>query len=260
MVSILDLNIWNYNEPWAKRREGIARAIREAAPDLVTLQEVTYLTKYAQDPHTQADQIAARLEGYRCVWQPAEYFVDQPRDAVRWEGVAILSRLPIIDLRHLWVPRDLEDVRDSYQRVVLGARVLTSTGPFWIFTTHLSLTWHAPERTILAVYRFVQETAAGEPFAITGDFNAHPDHPWIRFLVGQETLEGQTGAWVDAWAAAHPGDPGYTAVAWEPYERIDYVLVPDAGMVRRITIAANRPDAEGIYPSDHLGLYAELLW
>ena len=71
MISIFNLNIWNYNEPWQRRRELIARAIQEANPDLIALQEVTYLSGYTEDTRHQADQLLARLRGYGLIWQPA---------------------------------------------------------------------------------------------------------------------------------------------------------------------------------------------
>jgi len=259
MISIFDLNIWNYNAPWEVRREGIVQVIRQSDPDLVALQEVTYLSTYAEDPHHQADQLLAQLPGYRLIWQPAMYYAPAKEEgAIRWEGLAIMSRLPIVDHRHIWLSRDREDQRDGHQRIVLGVRAMTAQGPFWLFTTHLSLSARARERTIVEVYRFVRDTAGGEPFAITGDFNARPDDSPIRFLVGEETLERRRSDWADAWACRHPDEPGYTHSAWEPNQRIDYLFVPRADMVRQINIAADRPDEDGVYPSDHLGLYAQL--
>lgn len=260
MVSILDLNIWNYNEPWTKRREGIARTIREASPDLVALQEVRYSSRYPESPHHQADQIAAHLEGYQMVWQPAMYYTSESPQVTHWEGLAILSRLPVVDRRMVWLARDREDARDEHQRIVLGARVLDAEGPFWLFTTHLSLSAKARERTVVEVLRFARDTAAGEPFALTGDLNAEPHELPIRFLRGEERMERRTSNLFDAWTVAHGDEPGYTYSAWEPVKRIDYMFVPEASMVRHIAIAADKPDAEGVYPSDHLGLYAELTW
>ena len=262
MVTILGLNIWNYNEPWATRRALIAQAIQRADVGLVALQEVRYDSAYGEDPRHQAAQLLARLSGYEMVWQPAMFHPSRKenQEVICWEGLAILSRSPIVDRRHVWLSRDREDARDNHQRIVLGARVITTGGPFWFFTTHLSLSARGRERTIVEVHRFARDTASEEPFAITGDFNALPSDPPIRFLLGEETLEGRNGAWVDAWASRHPTEPGYTHSAWEPNKRIDYVFLPRAEMVREIEIVADQPDWEGIYPSDHLGLRAELAW
>lgn len=261
MATILGLNIWNYNEPWPVRRELIAQMIQEAVPDLVALQEMRYHSTYAEDPRHQADQLLSRLQGYQAIWQPAMYYApSEANGGIRWEGLAILSRLPIVDHRHIRLSRDPEDPRDSHQRIVLGVRAITSHGPLWLFTTHLSLSARARERTIVEMSDFVRETAGQELFAITGDLNARPYELPIRFLCGEATLNDHQVRWIDAWQSRYPQVAGYTHSAWEPNQRIDYLFVPCADMIRDITIVGEEPNAEGIYPSDHLGLYAKLAW
>ena len=93
------------------------------------------------------------------------------------------------------------------------------------------------------------------PFVLTGDFNAEPDAAPIRLLTGRLTLEGRRGNLMDAWALLHPDEPGFT---WEPRERIDYIFVSPSVRVHEIALAATEPNAEGVYPSDHCGLIAEL--
>jgi endonuclease/exonuclease/phosphatase family metal-dependent hydrolase len=62
-VTVLSLNIWNYRARWAARRGQIARVIREAAPDVVGLQEVRRDPRYAFGTD-QAAQLG-RLTGLR---------------------------------------------------------------------------------------------------------------------------------------------------------------------------------------------------
>jgi endonuclease/exonuclease/phosphatase family metal-dependent hydrolase len=169
-----------------------------------------------------------------------------------------MSRFPIIDRQHVRLSRDPQDEGDYHQRVVLGCRVLSPDGPFWLFTTHYSLSPVARERNAVETYDFVCATAGQDPFTVTGDFNAHPDRAPIQFLTGAAPLQGRRGDWVDAWAALHPVEAGYTSNPWKPWERIDYVFVPRRAMLLSIEIAADKPDAEGLYPSDHLGLLARL--
>ncbi len=260
MVTIFNLNIWNYNEPWLERRKCIVRAIQKHEPQVVALQEVTYLSSYAADRRHQADQICAQLSGYAQVWQPAMYYSRPGDEQIRWEGLAILSRLPIVDRRHIRLSRDPADERDRHQRIVLGCRLLAEEGPFWLFTTHLSLGATSRERTVLEVYDFVRETAGPEPFAVTGDFNAYPIDTPIRFLCGAEAIAGRRGDWVDAWAFRHPEEPGFTWSVWEGKQRIDYLWTPHGEWVQEIAVVADEPDAAGIYPSDHRGLFAKLAW
>ena len=54
-IRVLDLNIWNYNEPWPARRDLIVDLISDAQPDIVALQEIRYHERTADLQH-QADQ------------------------------------------------------------------------------------------------------------------------------------------------------------------------------------------------------------
>jgi endonuclease/exonuclease/phosphatase family metal-dependent hydrolase len=79
----------------------------------------------------------------------------------------------------------------------------------------------------------------------------------------------------DAWRVAGAGGPGYTwsnrnafaAVALEPDRRIDYVFVgypvrgdPEhygLGRIDRCRVVCDQA-VDGVWPSDHFGVYAEL--
>jgi endonuclease/exonuclease/phosphatase family metal-dependent hydrolase len=99
---------------------------------------------------------------------------------------------------------------------------------------------------VTEVFSFVNETASGKPFALTGDFNVLPDSDGVRFLTGQIEIGGTCKSWQDS-----------------PEEvlerrRIDYVFVSQDVEVRGIRLAGERPSAAGVYPSDHLGLVTDL--
>ena len=251
VVRLLDLNIWNVNEPWTARRERIVDLIATAAPDVVALQEVRYCDWIADARH-QADQIIDSLPGYRSVWQPAHYW--QPGEGhntgrTEWEGLAILSPHPIVDRALLRLSRDPNDERDHFQRLVLGAQVRTPAGSFWTFNTHYPLSAQARTRVAAETLAFVEQVARGQAYALTGDLNAEPEDPPIHHL---------TGGLTDAWTAHRPGEPGYTFPAWGPFKRIDYVLVPPQVEVREIEILGTVPDRETVSPSDHCALLATL--
>ena len=98
-VRILNLNIWNYNEPWEARRERIVDLIQSTLPDLVALQEVRG-RDWGPDVRHQADQILARLPGYSSVWEPAHYWAPgegHNQGRLEWEGLAILSAHPLLE-------------------------------------------------------------------------------------------------------------------------------------------------------------------
>ncbi|HEY65609.1 MAG TPA: hypothetical protein G4O02_13665 [Caldilineae bacterium] len=246
-MRVMSLNIWNYNAPWPRRRELIIEAVRAADSDVVAFQEIR------SDPDrdeldadgrrlNQAQQIAMRLPDYpHLIFRPAMHY----RGGV-WEGLAILSRLPIADQG--WVPltQDLTDPDDRHQRIVLHARFDLPDVSFHLFNTHLSLSRAARLRTVPEVLTYMDRFRG--PRLLVGDLNEHPDQAPMEIL--------REAGWTDVWAALHPGEPGYTSRSDEPWQRIDYAwaspeLVP---YLEAIELVADQPDEDGVFPSDHIGL------
>jgi endonuclease/exonuclease/phosphatase family metal-dependent hydrolase len=259
-IRILDLNIWNYNEPWTTRRDLIVDLIRSTSPDVVALQEIRYHEERVEPGH-QADQLLAGLTGYACIWHPAHYWSPDTGDfqgRKRWEGLAILARHPIVDQAIARLSRDEDDPRDSFQRLVLGAQVCTPDGPFWLFDTHFPLSERARNRVVVEAFHFVTRTAGGQPFALVGDLNASPEDVPARFLTGQAEIDGCRGNLIDAWEACHPDEPGNTFSAWDPCRRIDYVFVPRTVEIAGISVVGTVPSKEVLSPSDHCGLLTAL--
>jgi endonuclease/exonuclease/phosphatase family metal-dependent hydrolase len=259
-IRLLDLNIWNYNEPWPARRDLIIDLILDLEPDIVALQEVRY-RDWTIDPRHQGDQILAGLAGFASVWQPAHYWSPGQGGNVgelEWEGLAILSPHPIVDQAVVRLSRNPDDPRDGFQRLVLGALVRAPSGPFWLFNTHYPLSERARERVVVETARFCRQTAGDLPFALVGDMNAQPQDLPIRYLTGQTAIEAQRGDLVDAWLACHPDQAGYTFPAWAPSKRIDYVLVPPGTGVQQISVVGHVSRQDVVSPSDHCALLAVL--
>ena len=58
--------------------------------------------------------------------------------------------------------------------------------------------------------------AEQDPFAVTGDFNAHPDRPPIQFLTGEAPLQGtarRLGRCLGGRCTQRK--PGYTSNPWK---------------------------------------------
>jgi endonuclease/exonuclease/phosphatase family metal-dependent hydrolase len=116
------------------------------------------------------------------------------------------------------------------------------------------------------------------PTIIAGDLNAGPDAASVRYLTGQQSLQGRSVMYHDAWAVAGDG-PGFTwsadnAAARAEMEqivrqpgyrrRLDYILVgswhahPRAHCrVEAAALAFTEPDA-GVWASDHFGVIADV--
>ena len=119
--------------------------------------------------------------------------------------------------------------------------------------------------------RFVQRKSIKDyPPVMGGDFNAEPMSDEIRMLKGLTTCPVPDLFFRDAWDAAGSGGPGYTwdnrnahaAEEFDPNRRIDYIFVGPpkrrtAGHIKDCRVVADQP-IDGIFPSDHFAVQAEL--
>jgi endonuclease/exonuclease/phosphatase family metal-dependent hydrolase len=238
MLTVLTQNIWGGAPFWRLRHGVLARLIARTQPDLVGLQEV-----HAPDPsvaESQAHEVARLVGGYDVIFAAGRI-----ARSGRCEGVAILSRHPVLDREACRLIGDPDDTRDRFgPRVVLGALIEIPNGRVDVFVTHLSLSRRARDRSILELADFTSRGRARSAI-LMGDLNAEPDEPTIEVLTGVE------GGWLDAWPSA-PGAEGGTWPAIAPYRRIDYIL---AGPRDGWTIRDCRRVFTG---SDHLGVVARL--
>lgn len=261
-LSILTLNLWNREGPYALRRERIREWIDRLDPDLIGFQEALRSDRW--------DQVAELLEGrgrhldHVC----ATDFWEDPKLGF---GNAVASRWPITDRTEFRLPGS----GDGEKRAALSVTVEAPVGPVSFTCTHLNWKFHhgyVRERQVVALCRFVLERRppGGFPPILVGDFNAEPDSAEIRYVAGLQSLEGGSVHFRDAWRLGGDGGAGHTwanrnpyARIWlEPDRRIDYVFVgyPHVGGVGRVeTCRVVCDDArDDVWPSDHFGVYVEL--
>jgi endonuclease/exonuclease/phosphatase family metal-dependent hydrolase len=259
-LRVITWNLWGRGGPWNERLAGITSTLVAAQPDVVALQEV-----WAEEGgRSQADLLATAL-GFDRIWA-SRYAIDGV--AV---GNAILSRWPIAEseVRSLPArPPELEELRNVIRAAVDGPR-----GRLVVYTTHLN--WRFDQSVVRQeqvrfVARFIAESREeGCPPILTGDFNAVPDSDEIRMLTGRMALAVPGLVFHDAWEAAGDGGAGFTwtnANPWarqdlEPDRRIDYVFTgwPKKGGAGHVTSCRLIGAAiDGIFPSDHYGVLAEL--
>lgn len=262
---VATLNIWNRQGPWAQRLPLIQEGLLALDADVVGLQEVMGFTGLP----SQAHEIAAGT-GWNVHHVPA------------WNigggltfGNAILSPHPLTDLQSLALPA----APDLDTRTVAFARVECPHGPMPVFVTHLTFQHHlatARRAQVLALAAHVDRLAPteGPPAVLLGDFNADPDSDEMRFLRGLATFDGVSVYFADCWSTtmgAEPGaGPGYTYDRRNPYalrsrepsRRIDYAYVRGPGRhlcgePLSARLAFDQP-VDGVWPSDHFGLVADI--
>jgi endonuclease/exonuclease/phosphatase family metal-dependent hydrolase len=229
---------------WPRRRALIARALQTVQPDLVGLQEV------ACDPAagtSQAEQLALDL-GLACAFEPAS-------------GLAVLSRCPIRRWEAMPLPSEGSDsqtalrVEVEHREGALDLRVVhlttRSEGPSFAASPRKEAAQLAAVEDLLAS---LDALPAARAVIVLGDFNNEPDSATLQALtrgMGKRALR-------DAWKAANPTDPGLTVPSQAPAVRLDYILVSPHLAVEQAVRFGQVPDADGFYPSDHLGVAATL--
>jgi len=183
------------------------------------------------------------------------------------EGLAIISRYPIIECSHLALTRDLFDEEDAHHRVVLRCALDTPRGVIQVFNSHFALTSQARQRAVLELWRWIQQFPL--PHIFMGDLNAEPDDVSIQFLKGLATLEEEQGDFVDAYEAAHPAESDeLTFPSWEPTKRIDFVLLRGASRVGNYHLLGQQyrdsqntqdpVDSNKLWSSDHYGIACDV--
>lgn len=265
-LKVLTLNLWNASGPWPERAKRIREWIDRLDPDLIGFQEAVHQPGF--------DQVADLLDGrgYHTDFVEISAYWQEGHEANAGKvGNAIASRFPILSRAELALPESGDGEKRAALRVVVDAPV----GPTNFTVTHLN--WKLDhgcvrERQVVPLCAFAAEGSLRDVFPplLVGDFNAEPDSSEIRYVQGLHSLDGGSVCFVDAWRTAHSEGPGITwdnSNPWarlerEPDRRIDYVfagLPPKSGLgqVLACRVVCN-DERDGIWPSDHFGVYAEL--
>lgn len=263
-LKVLTLNLWNDQGPYERRRERVREWVTRLDPDVIGFQEV--LRGAGVDTARDMVPDDYHLE-FACA---VPFWLDPDKEF----GNAVASRWPITDSEVLELPEG-----GGERRVALSATIDSPHGELSLTSTHLNWKFHhgnVRQRQVLPLAQLVlrRRPRGGFPPILVGDMNAEPDSTEIRFLNGRHELDGFSAHFYDAWAVAGDGGPGHTwcnrneyaAIGLEPDRRIDYVFVgypslhPDAygvGKVEHCRVVCDDV-SDGVWPSDHFGLYAEL--
>jgi endonuclease/exonuclease/phosphatase family metal-dependent hydrolase len=265
-LSVLTQNLWHDMGPWTERAKLLREWVAGLNPDLIGFQEV--LCGAGRD-------LAADLlgdAGYHLAFAPAMRFWNDQRLEF---GNSVASRWPILDREALPLPHGEDGERRSALCVIVEAPV----GPVCFTCTHLNWRFQhgeIRERQVVAVADLVlrRRPKEGFPPILVGDFNAEPDSSEIRFLTGLGTLGGRSVYFHDSWRVAGARraelEAGFTWSNRNPYaranlepdRRIDYIFTgfpkrDGVGLLETCRVVCDGP-RDGVWPSDHFGLYAEL--
>lgn len=223
----------------ARLRAGLARL----RPDVVAFQEV--LAGEAEDLLGDGWHVA-----------------DTSRRTPEGLGATLAARWPVAPVR------EVDGGGSWYATLVAEVRglLVVHHKPVWPYGEELRRERHA-----VAAARAVEDVLDGadRPVVLLGDLDASPDAASIRFLTGRQSLDGVSVCYQDAWAAAHPGDPGWTFTPDNPLvrdgdmpteagRRIDYVMVRCGPYGPSLQVAGCERVLTGPPVSDHYGVLADL--
>jgi endonuclease/exonuclease/phosphatase family metal-dependent hydrolase len=258
-LRVLSWNLWWRFGPWEERLPAIVASIERLDADLIALQEV-----WVADGTSSAHVIAEAL-GYH-----VEVAHRLELDGVGF-GNAVVSRWPIA--RAAVRPLPSADGTDE-QRLALLAEVEAPNEPVQIVSTHLN--WRHDESAVrqaqvreLCAF-IASERPRSYPPILCGDFNAEPDSDEVRMLTGRAAVPEPGLVFRDAWTSPGNHGPGCTWVDANPFaaaeheqeRRIDYVFTgwrrnDGRGAPLSCRVVGDAP-VQGVWPSDHLGVLAEV--
>jgi endonuclease/exonuclease/phosphatase family metal-dependent hydrolase len=281
-LRLVTLNLWGTEAPLVHRLALANRQLTALNADVMCLQEVR--------PHAGATTAHALASdrGDHVVYAPSIRWNDGdfgPGTVGGEEGLAIISRWPVIERRGLRLPY----ARPTEARLLLSAQLATPAGPIWVHTTHLHYRLDdgaARAAQVWAIDDAIRRCGRDRhspPQILCGDFNATPDSDEMRFLRGLHALAGRRTHFQDAWLRCHDeprrGEGPAHGITWSSDNhhtrplrsldldrRIDYVFVTTRKKDGRGTVADCRVvltdrDGEGpaaVCASDHYGVCADV--
>lgn len=233
---------------WEDRRDAMVSTIQQAHPAVIGTQELV---------KEQADYLAAHLPGYR-------WFGEGRRggDADEHMGVFYDSRLVSLEQSGNFWLSDTPAVAGSiswgnlYPRMVTWGlfRRLDDGRMFYLLNTHLPYRDEDEPRRVRGAQAILEHIAtlpAHVPLVVTGDFNSEPGGATYAVFTSQlQDARTQVPAPRGPKATFHDFSGKATT-------ELDWVLVKGF-KVRDFATLDSR--VEGILPSDHFPLVAELEW
>lgn len=242
---IATLNLEQDHKRWPARRELIVQQLGELNPDMLALNEI-YVPE--QTGRWLQRAAAERLNSRYALVQQSKVGDDSVTQA---EG--LLTRYPVIETANL-------DYR-SHNCVALTARFEIDGRLLDVYVTHL-IAAHvedaARQYQVGQLREWIRTRSDADFSVVCGDFNAAPDQPSIRLMsAGFRPTQTQPTAFTPLQEPG--GNP--THPEWQRFDRcIDYIWITESIKVQASGLCFNRPapNDPALWPSDHVGVWADL--
>jgi endonuclease/exonuclease/phosphatase family metal-dependent hydrolase len=237
----------------ATRAKGIAAEIDQLKLHAVGLQEVCQSVD-AGGSDNFAQALAVELQALTGVAWEHRF----AKTHVSWnaydEGVGLLVPAgQVLD----WGEQGLPQGAGPFPRKVIWAKVGSDAGPFYLYSTHLTISSDPLDREAQAkaILALVSQHATSLPQVVVGDFNDWYASPAVS------AMKLGPPAFTESWGAKHPGaaNPGLTCCYPSFASRIDYIFVKSSALssLDQVALAFDQL-YQGAPLSDHRGLYVQL--
>ena len=271
-LKILTLNVWNTNsrnktgDGYVGRLEMMIDEIERSGAEVIGLQEVRFddNQQIGSLSPNQMQHLSLRLPRYNFIYQPASlYAEDDVINSTKEEGLAIMSRYPIISWSYILLSGDID--LDVHQRICLHAEIKTPReSVLHVFVTHLSLNNELREMSVQEIVDFMSRYEGDK--VLMGDMNCEPDSREMEYL-REDGLK-------DAWLAFYPepdirpprrSEGGverfhgltFDATDKELRKRIDFIYLTTSPSSAASAIELIGSDKRNVI-SDHLGVLLTL--
>ena len=239
-IRVGTLNCRNTTDRWRARKPLLVRQLVALQPDVIGLQELRRFPSQARAIARGARAGDLVLDQFRS-YKTGLYGL--------WEGVAVLSRLPVLDRAKLRL--------GGQNRVAQRVTVAAGDGLLELYNTHLAS--EGEEVRTRQAERLLEWMAerSSLPQVLVGDFNARPTAPSIRLLADQLR---------SAYALVHGQEPEKTVPtplrvgATGKGSVLDFIFVNPLVDVHDAsrTFEEADPADENLVASDHYGLVATI--
>lgn len=187
--------------------ERIATVIKNSNASIIGIQEVDRFYGERSDFQDQAKELALLLDYNYCyganVEKPSEHSeIDKGQ-----YGVAILSKYPIIEERHMLLNSFGEE-----QRGVLTAKIAVYDKELYVYNTHLGLDTKSRVSQVNELIELTKQHSG--PNILVGDFNTEPESEEFQLLLQQTDL-------IDSFQNIKDA---HTFPVLNPHKRIDFIL------------------------------------
>jgi endonuclease/exonuclease/phosphatase family metal-dependent hydrolase len=242
---IATLNLEQNQNRWEARRELIADQLKDLHPDLLALNEIHIPSETGR----WLQRAATNLMGTKYILLQQSKVGDDSRT----QAEGLLTRYPVIETANL-------DYR-SHNCVALATRFEIEGRLLDVYVTHLiaaKVEDSARQYQVGQLLEWIRRRDDADYSVVCGDFNAAPEQPSIRLMSGAfRPTQTQPTAFTPLREPG--GSPSHPE--WERFDRcIDYIWVSQSVKIKASDLCFNQPspDDPDLWPSDHVGVWADL--